>query len=51
MDKCIPISEVTEESLEETKAIRKFKAQATKGLLHCKIKYESLIYFVFILAV
>jgi hypothetical protein len=38
MDKCMPISEVTEESLEETKAIRKFKAQATKGLLHCKIK-------------
>lgn len=38
MDRCMPICEVTEESLGETIAIRNFKAQATKGLLQCKIK-------------
>ena len=38
MDKCIPISKVTDESLEATKAIRKFKAQGTKGLVECNIK-------------
>lgn len=38
MDKCMPISKVTDESLEATKEIRNFKAQGTKGLLECKIK-------------
>jgi hypothetical protein len=38
MDKVIPISKVTEDSLEETKNIQKFKQQGTQGLIECKIK-------------
>lgn len=38
MDMTIPFSKVTEDSLKATKAIRNFKAQATEGLLDCKIK-------------
>ncbi|MGB7605354.1 MAG: DUF2935 domain-containing protein [Lutisporaceae bacterium] len=38
MDKTIPISIVTEDSLEETKKIQKFKQQGTQGLIECKIK-------------
>jgi hypothetical protein len=37
MDKTIPFSEVTEDSLRATKAIRDFKAQGTEGLLDCNI--------------
>ncbi|WP_297421599.1 DUF2935 domain-containing protein [Clostridium sp.] len=38
MDKSIPISRVTDDSLKATEAIRKFKAQGTQGLVECKIK-------------
>ena len=38
MDKTIPISKVTEESLKATKEISEFKAEATKGLIDCKIR-------------
>ncbi|NRT69021.1 hypothetical protein B0H69_004743 [Clostridium beijerinckii] len=38
MNKSIPISKVTDESLEATKSIRNFKAQGTQGLVECKIK-------------
>lgn len=38
MDKTIPISKVTEDSLKATMDIAKFKAQGTKGLVECKIK-------------
>jgi hypothetical protein len=38
MNKTIPISKVTEDSLEETKKIQKFKQQGTQGLIECKIK-------------
>lgn len=38
MDLTLPAAKVTEESLEATKRIRDFKAEATKGLLECKIR-------------
>lgn len=38
MDKTIPISKVTDESLKATTEISKFKAQGTQGLLECKIR-------------
>ena len=38
MDKTIPISKVTNDSLKATMEISKFKAQATQGLIECKIK-------------
>jgi hypothetical protein len=38
MDKTIPISEVTDDSLKATIEISKFKAQGTQGLVNCKIK-------------
>ena len=38
MDKSMAIPEVTDESLEATMGIRKFKAQGTQGILECKIK-------------
>lgn len=38
MDKSMPIFEVTEYSLEATKAIKKFKTKGTEGLIECKIK-------------
>ena len=38
MDKTIPISKVTQDSLKATMEISKFKAQGTQGLLECKIK-------------
>lgn len=38
MDKTIPISLVTKDSLEETKKIQKFKQQGTQGLIECKIR-------------
>lgn len=38
MDKSMPIFKVTEDSLEATKAIKKFKTQGTEGLIECKIK-------------
>lgn len=38
MDKSMPISNVTQESLKATEDIRKFKAQGTEGILECKIK-------------
>jgi hypothetical protein len=38
MNKTISISKVTEDSLEETKKIQKFKQQGTQGILDCKIR-------------
>ena len=38
MDKTIPLTKVTEDSLKATTAIRDFKAQGTQGLIECKIK-------------
>jgi len=38
MDKTIPISKVTEDSLKATIEIAKFKTQGTQGLIECKIK-------------
>lgn len=38
IEKCLPIDKIIEESLEETKKIVDFNAQATKGLLECKIR-------------
>ncbi|MBU3194040.1 DUF2935 domain-containing protein [Clostridium algidicarnis] len=38
MDKTSPISKVTKDSLKATIEISKFKAEATKGLIECKIK-------------
>ena len=38
MDKTIPISKVTEDSLKATIKITKFKSQGTQGLVECKIK-------------
>lgn len=38
MQQTIPISKVTEDSLNATLEISKFKAQGTQGLLECKIK-------------
>jgi len=38
MDKTLPISKVTDDSLKATIEISKFKAQGTEGLIECKIK-------------
>jgi len=38
MDKTIPISKVTQDSLKATVEIAKFKTQGTQGLVECKIK-------------
>jgi len=38
MDNSIPVSQVTADSLNATKAIRDFKAQGTQGLIECKVK-------------
>lgn len=38
MDKSLPLSEVTNESLNATIEISKFKAQGTQGILECNIK-------------
>jgi len=38
MDKSMPISQVTDDSLKATIEISKFKAQGTQGLVECKIK-------------
>ncbi len=38
MDNTIPVSQVTADSLEATRAIREFKAQGTQGILECKVK-------------
>lgn len=38
MDKTIPISKVTDDSLKATIEIQKFKTQGTQGLVECKIK-------------
>lgn len=38
MDKTIPISKVTDDSLKATIGITKFKSQGTQGLIECKIK-------------
>lgn len=38
MDKALPISKVTDESLEATKRVRDFNAKGTEGLIECKIK-------------
>lgn len=38
MDKTIPISKVTDDSLKATIEISKFKAQGTQGLVNCEIK-------------
>ena len=38
MDKTIPISKVTDDSLKATIEITKFKSQGTQGLVECKIK-------------
>ena len=38
MDKSMPISQVTDDSLKATTEISKFKAQGTQGLVECKIK-------------
>ncbi|AWK52250.1 hypothetical protein DIC82_15135 [Clostridium beijerinckii] len=38
MDKSMPISQVTDDSLKATAEISEFKAQGTQGLVECKIK-------------
>jgi hypothetical protein len=38
MNKSMPISKITEDSLKATMEISKFKAQGTQGLIECKIK-------------
>ncbi len=38
MDRAVPIRRVTENSLAATRDIRNFKAQATEGLIECKVK-------------
>lgn len=38
IDKTLPISNVTRDSLKATRDIRNFKEQGTKGILECKIK-------------
>ncbi|SDY96421.1 protein of unknown function [Proteiniborus ethanoligenes] len=38
INRTLPISKVTEESLEATKRVRDFNAQGTQGLIECKIK-------------
>ena len=38
MNKSMAIPEITDESLEATMEIRKFKAQGTQGILECKVK-------------
>jgi gamma-glutamyl:cysteine ligase YbdK (ATP-grasp superfamily) len=38
IDKTIPISKVTDDSLRATQKIREFKTQGTKGILECKVK-------------
>lgn len=38
MGKTLPISKVTDKSLEATRRVRDFNAQGTRGLLECKIK-------------
>jgi hypothetical protein len=38
MDRAVPIQRVTENSLAATRDIRNFKAQATEGLIECKVK-------------
>ncbi len=38
MDHTIPLDQITEDSLEATRAIRDFKAQGTQGLLECQVK-------------
>ena len=38
MDQTLPISEVTDKSLESTLRIRDFNTQATEGLLGCNIR-------------
>lgn len=38
MDKTLPISKVTDDSLKATQKIREFNTAGTKGLLECKIK-------------
>ncbi|MBR0597008.1 DUF2935 domain-containing protein [Sinanaerobacter chloroacetimidivorans] len=38
MDRTLPLSQVTSESLTATRAIRDFKAQGTQGILECKVK-------------
>jgi transcriptional regulator with XRE-family HTH domain len=38
MDQTLPISEITDKSLESTLKIRDFNTQATEGLLDCKIR-------------
>lgn len=38
MDKTLPITKVTDDSLKATQKIREFKTQGTQGLLECKIK-------------
>jgi hypothetical protein len=38
MDKTIPISKVTQDSLNATTEIAQFKAQGTQGILECKIR-------------
>lgn len=38
IEKCLPMDEITNESLEATKGVRDFNAQGTEGLLECKIR-------------
>jgi hypothetical protein len=38
MDRVVPIQRLTENSLAATREIREFKAQATQGLIECKVK-------------
>ena len=38
MDKTLPISKVTDDSMKATKKISEFNEQGTKGLLECKVK-------------
>lgn len=38
MDATAPLTEVTDESLKATEALRDFKEQGTKGILECKVK-------------
>ncbi len=38
MEKCLPLDEITDKSLEATKRISEFNQEATEGLLECDIK-------------
>lgn len=38
IDRCLPIGEITDESLRATRQVGDFNAQGTQGLLDCKVQ-------------